>query len=184
MNGADDAREQAHDPDAGEGHPECVGPREAPATSAARSWGAAPPPAPALLPGRGTKLLSIQSSPVTNVMLVNKPPAGHQGTTQAHTHCGGQARAHPEPGRAIRSPKCVRVCWGEGGYKRAAKFIALSCSPRMGWRRDDMGPKWGAIAPSPAPSPHEQSGSRIAAGPAPRSVPSREPLSRGSSETN
>lgn len=109
-----------------------------------------------IFPGRGTKLLSIQTSPVTNVMLVNKPPAGHQRTTQAQTRSGGQARAHPEHGRGIRSPKCVLV---GGDYERAAKFIAPSCRPRVGRRRGDARPEWGAITPSPAPSPRGCSGS-------------------------
>lgn len=104
---------KAHDPGAGEGHPGRVGHREPPATSGAWGWWRrAPSRTPALLPGRGTKLLSIPSSPVTNVMLVNKLQARHQGTTQAQTRCGGRARAHPEPGRGIRSPKCV-CWWGE-----------------------------------------------------------------------
>lgn len=109
----------------------------------------APSRTPTLLPGRGTKLLSIQTSPVTNVMLVNKPPAGHQGTTQAQTRSGRQARAHPEPGRGICSPKCVLV---GGDYERAAKFIAPSCRPQVGRRRGNARPEWGATTPSPAPS--------------------------------
>lgn len=93
----------------GKGAPERVGPREPPSASEAGLGAPRPRPSctPALLPGRGAKLLSIQSSPVTNVMLVNKPRAGHPGTTQAQTRRGERVRAHPEFGRLIGSPKCV-----------------------------------------------------------------------------
>lgn len=68
--------------------------------------GAAPAPLPSFQE-KGTQLLSIRRSPVTNVMLVNKARARHPGTTQAQTRRGVRARAHPEFGRQIRSPKCV-----------------------------------------------------------------------------
>lgn len=165
----------------GEGHPRRVGPWEPPATSVAGSWGRhGPSRTPALLPGRGTKLISIQSSPVTNVMIVNKPPAGHQGTTQAQTRCGGRARAHPESGRRIRSPKCVLV---GGDYERAAKFITLSCPPRV-WRwRGHEGPKWG-VPPFPAPRAEGGIGPGSSPAPVPCSVSSSDPLPGGRSEPN
>lgn len=73
------------------------------------------PPAPRLiLPGRGTKLISIQRSPVTNVMIVNKPPAGHPGTTQAQTRCGGRAGGRAPTLSLGAGPARRGACWWQG----------------------------------------------------------------------
>lgn len=150
LNGADDAREGAHDPDAEEGLPSVWGdpgshPRPArPGVGALRPR---PFPHPALLPGRGTKLVSIQSSPVTNVMLVNKPPAGHQGTTQAHTHCGGQARAHPEPGRGIRFPQERECECVLGGLREGSQVHCPFLSPTKGAAAERHGAQMGCYRP-------------------------------------
>ncbi|XP_022432485.1 uncharacterized protein LOC111176388 [Delphinapterus leucas] len=45
-----------------------------------------------------------------NVMLVNKPRAGHPGTTQEQTRPAGRASVHPKPGRRIRKPNSVTRC--------------------------------------------------------------------------
>lgn len=149
---------KARDPGAGEGHPWRVGPGSHPRPVGPGVGGRlGPSRTPALLPGRRTKLISILSSPVTNVMSsVNKPPpppAGHGGNTQAQTRCGGRARAHPESGRRIRAPNWVLV---GGDYERAAKFITLSYPPRAWrWRGNAAGPQWGVI---PFPAPRSENG--------------------------
>lgn len=149
-----------------------------------RSDLSAPSRTPTLLPGRGTKLLSIQTSPVTNVMLVNKPPAGHQGTTQAQTRSGGQRAPTLSLGAGSARPS---VCWWEGITRGQP-----SSSPLLATR------KWGGggamrglngVLPSHLlhPAPAGGLGPRSPPTPDPcgaLSPPTPDPILSGSSEPN
>lgn len=187
MNGADDAPEEPTTWVRGKGAPERVGPWEPPEASAAPDRGrrgGRGRRAPPLLPGKGTELLSIRRSPVTNVMLVNKARAGHPGTTQAQTRRGG---AGARPPRVWAPDPLAQACvWVGGGYERAAKLIAPSCPREWSGSRATRGPRQGCCRPPrrrPAP------GSAVSAldlrrPPAPCSVPSPGLLPGGSCEPN
>lgn len=111
MNGADDAPERAHDPVRGKGAPERVGPREHPGSPSRKGHETAMDPE---LTG-------------ANVMLVNKPRAGHPGTTQEQTRPAGRARVYPKPGRRIRKPKSVL---GGGGFREGGQVHCPYLGPR------------------------------------------------------
>ena len=157
-------------------------------TNAARDWGRPHPrplPTPVPLPGRGSKLLSILSSPVTNGMLVNKPRAGHQGN---HPGANPQRRGWwrwgraPTPSPGTGSARRSVCCWGRE-FRGGSQVHCLLRAPESGAAARRCGARgWGrgATAPSQAPSPGWRSRPLISVGPRPL----QRPLPGGSSEPN